>query len=186
MLLIQHIKIYWNKSHRGTPYATDRARMPQAYPLPANFFDEHPRGYPIHLVYLEQQQDGLRERRNDIQTLKKYNPLRVGAIEAITQEEDHYEIRYRYDGHRGANPARTRYDVHTNTNIPLNERAMILQPGECGRICYNGRYTDYDTGEWYYNLDIINLIHLGDQPKSLRPFTKKPPDKTYQQMARLH
>lgn len=183
MLLTQHIKVHWDKGLRGAPYSTARNQMPKAYDLPRGFFDDNPVGYPAHYVYLVQAQSGFSERMNRKDTMTEYENIRIGAMEMIHQG-DAYELRYRYDLHR-AIPARNKYDPQISMYVGLDEVAMTLGPHEYGRIIYNGRYTDYDTGSWYYNIDIMNIINLSEEKTPLHIFTSKEPDKSYHQIAFL-
>jgi len=134
--------------------------MPKAYNLPIIFFDYNPLGYPAHYVYLVQTQAGVTEKMNRKDTMTEYDNIRIGAMEIIRQD-DGYELTYRYDFHRAA-PERYKYDFQTGTYAGLNEFALASGPNEYGRIIYNGRYSDYDTGNWYYNIDIINVIGRKD------------------------
>lgn len=183
MLLIQHIKLYWNKECRGAPYSTFRNQMPKAYNLPKDFFKYNPLGYPSHYIYFVQEKGGLKEEINRIDTLTEYENIRMGAVEIIKRESGH-ELRYRYDFHR-AIPERHKYDPKTCLYKPLNEIALSLFSNEYGRIIHNGRHVDYDTGDWYYNIDIINIINVTGNKIPLDIFSKKEPDKPYNQIAVL-
>lgn len=68
----------------------------------------------------------------------------------------------------------------------LNETAFILTPGQYGRVMWNDRRTDYDTGEWYYKLHIYNLINTGTNMPNQTVFTEREPDFVYKQLAVLY
>ena len=93
-------------------------------------------------------------------------------------------VRYRYDWHIGAMPERYTYDK-TGQKQPLNELALDLAPGEYGRAVCNGRFRDWDTGIWYYVLDILNVMPLTELTDSLTSFTDREPNKIYTQIDRL-
>lgn len=67
----------------------------------------------------------------------------------------------------------------------LNEKAFALYENEYGQVLYNGRFTDFDTGEWYYILNIINLIYTNNHCKDIDIFTKQKSIKSYTQIAKL-
>ncbi len=67
----------------------------------------------------------------------------------------------------------------------LNETAFILKKNQYGRIIWNERRTDYDTGEWYYQLHIYNMIYSLDISKN-NIFVSNKPDFVYQQEAVLY
>ncbi len=184
MLLIQHLKVHWSKAYRGAPYSTVRSQMSKSVHLPKEFFDYNPLGYPSHYVYLEQTKTGLLEKINRIDTLTEFENIRSSAVE-MTRKDDWYELRYRYDYHR-ALPERRKYNPEISMYVELNEIAMCLKPNEYGRITYNGRYTDFDTGEWGYNLDIINIINSPTEKTPLDIYILREPDKTYNQIAILY
>ena len=93
-------------------------------------------------------------------------------------------IWYRYDWHIGAMPERYTYDK-TGQKLPLNELALNLAPGEYGRAVCNGRFRDWDTGIWYYALDILNVMPLAEPTCSRTSFTDREPGKIYTKIDRL-
>lgn len=102
------------------------------------------------------------------------------------------EVIFFYDEHRSGKPFRRGHnkDYH-DVQSPLyrkdclNETAFILEKGQYGRIVWNERKTDFDTGEWYYQLHILNLYHLWDNVLKSDIFTVHVPDFEYRQMAEL-
>ena len=93
-------------------------------------------------------------------------------------------MRYRNDWHIGAIPERYTYDK-TGQKQPLNELALDLLPGDYGRAVCNGRFRDWDTGVWYYVLDILNVMPLAEPTDALTSFTDREPNKIYTQIDRL-
>lgn len=185
MLLTQHIKIYWDKECRGAPYSTIRNQIDKAYSLPKGFFDYNPHGLPSHYMYLIQSKSGFEKRFDRVDTISENKGIRIDAVQILNEIAD-CEVRYRYCWHRGAIPARKQFDYENGGDVDLDELAMTLKPNEYGRIIYNARYTDFDSGAWYYGLDIINIINNTEQDASLDRFIKNSPDKIYKQIAVLH
>ena len=68
----------------------------------------------------------------------------------------------------------------------LNEVAFSLMPNQYGRVLYNERRRDMDTGEWYYQLHIYNLLYTEEKQLSKDVFVVYKPDRIYQQIARLY
>lgn len=67
----------------------------------------------------------------------------------------------------------------------MNENAFLLVPGEYGRVMWNERNVDYDTGHWYYQLHIYNILLY---PRGVPPtdiLAQRQPDYEYEQMADL-
>ena len=102
----------------------------------------------------------------------------------LIQKESGLHVRYRNDWHIGAMPERYTYD-ETGQKQPINELALDLAPGEYGRAVCNGRFRDWDTGIWYYVLDILNVMPLTEPTDSLTSFTDREPNKIYTRIARL-
>ena len=68
-----------------------------------------------------------------------------------------------------------------NGTMRLHPFELIQQ--ESG-IC-NGRFRDWDTGIWYYVLDILNVVPLAEPTDSLTSFTDREPNQIYTQIDRL-
>lgn len=183
MILIQHVKLYWCKECRGAPYSTIRNKMPKAFNLPKSFFDYNPIGYPSHYVFMIQNKDGIHENINKKYIISEYENIRVGAIEII-KLDNRYVFRYKYDFHR-AIPQMHKYNPKISMYVDLEEFAFELLDNEYGQIIYNGRFVDYDTGEWYYNLDILNFVPVDFKKTSLDIFNSKP-DKIYKKINILY
>lgn len=92
-------------------------------------------------------------------------------------------MRYRCDWHRVI-PARRMYSQKRRGYVDLIEDAVALAPGEYGRITYNGRFVDCDTGIWHYRIDILNILHTQEQ-LPLAIFVRLKPDRRHDQIARL-
>lgn len=109
----------------------------------------------------------------------------------VSLQPDGYHIGYYYDQQRSGRPYRRGHNKDFwNRQSPFfgkdicNETAFVLSQNQYGRICFNKRNIDMDTGAWWYQLHIVNLIaHFGDLTAHL--FTKRQPDFEYRQLADL-
>ena len=185
VLLIQQIRLQWYKNCRGGSAATRRNQCPRAMELPKDFFAYYSFGLPIHFVSVVQSPDGFRVYK-DCRRLMEWKPngtMRLHPFELI-QRESGIQVWYRYDWHIGAMPERYTYDK-TGQKLPLNELALNLAPGEYGRAVCNGRFRDWDTGIWYYVLDILNVVPLAEPTRSRTSFTDREPGKIYTKIDRL-
>ena len=185
-LLIQQIRLQWYKDCRGGNAAAQRNQYPRAMRLPKDFFSSY---YPLrpsaHFVFILQEPDGfhIKKEYHRLMPWKADGTMRLQPFELI-QQESGIQVRYRYDWHIGAMPERYTYDK-TGQKQPLNELALDLAPGEYGRAVCNGRFRDWDTGIWYYVLDILNVMPLTEPTDSLTSFTDREPNKIYTQIDRL-
>ena len=76
--------------------------------------------------------------------------------------------------------------VRCRSDIPtIRPGRNSLSIGEYGRAVCNGRFRDWDTGIWYYVLDILNVMPLTEPTDSLTSFTDREPNKIYTQIDRL-
>jgi len=112
---------------------------------------------------------------------------------SIRSDARGYEVTFFYDEQRSGQPIRQGHnkDYHNIDSLLyrcdiLNETAFSLTRGQYGRVIWNERRRDYDTGEWYYQLHVQNLFHFtGKMPKTDIFLTCKP-DFEYKQMAILY
>ena len=162
-----------------------RNQYPRAMRLPKDFFSYYSFGLPTHFVSIVQRPNGFQIDK-DCRRLMEWKPngsMRIHPFELI-QKESGLHVRYRNDWHIGAMPERYTYD-ETGQKQPLNELALDLAPGEYGRAVCNGRFRDWDTGIWYYVLDILNVMPLAEPTDSLTSFMDREPSKIYTKIDRL-
>ena len=185
-LLVQQIRLHWYKDCRGGNGAVRRNQYPRAMRLPKDFFSSY---YPLrpsaHFVFILQEPDGfhIKKEYHRLMPWKADGTMRLQPFELI-QQESGIQVRYRYDWHIGAMPERYTYD-ETGQQQPLNELALDLIPGDYGRAVCNGRFRDWDTGIWYYELDILNVMPLTEPTGSLTSFMDREPSKIYTKIDRL-
>lgn len=111
---------------------------------------------------------------------------------SIQSDKESYKVTFFYDEHRSGQPIRQGHnkDYHNIDSLLyrhniLNETIFSLGPGQYGRVIWNERKLVYDTGEWYYQLHVNNLLnYLGEMPKS-DIFLSNRLDFEYKQMALL-
>ena len=132
--------------------------------------------------------------------IKKYRIQCYSSVEelnltnlAIGVQEDRLSVSFFYDEHRSGAPHRRGHNQDYQDPRSalfgkdcLNETAFVLEKGQYGRLIWNERKTDYDTGTWYYQLHIYNLIHLNNTPAEPDIFIAKGPDFLYQKTAILY
>ena len=153
-----------------------------AYELPEAFFGQNGR---CHCVCLWQNGAGFTRRDStpDIASIKEWE---------IAQNDGVYDIHFTYCSSIGK-PVRTfrhaKKPIITESmdylQLPLKEKAFTLNRDLFyGRLLYNGRLTDVDTGEWYYQTTIVNLLFTEDRfERNL--FVSRQPDVVYRQLERL-
>lgn len=150
------------------------------------FFDYISFGKPVHQVRIDQKTDGFRVQADyrEIKEFDKENSLRVSPFELVLKGDDCCELRYRYDWHKRARPERYQYNGEGN-RILLNELAFELCQDDYGRAICNGRFVDWDTGIWWYEMCITNVMILTRPNISLDCFLTNTPTHNYRQIAQL-
>lgn len=183
--LIQKINLQWYKDCRGGSGAVQRNHYPRTMLLPKDFFSYYSFGLPIHFVSIVQKPDGFHIKKNCRKLIEKMvdDKIKLQPFELI-QEDCKIQIRYRYDWHIGAIPGRYTYDK-SGQKQPINELALELLPNDFGQVICNGRFRDWDTGSWYYTIDILNVIQPEKYTKSLTSFIDRKPNKIYTQLKLL-
>ncbi len=196
MLVVQDITLAWGKEERGAEYARARAGFPMAYPAETRVLSGEA---AVQRFVLRQEGKAFIDCMQKVRSrwvwqcyphLKDMNLANI----LITAKGDFspLEVTFFYDEHRSGKPFRRGHNKeYQDAQSPLyrkdclNETAFILEEGQYGRIVWNERKTDYDTGEWYYQLHILNLYHLRNQEIESDIFTAHIPDFEYRQMAEL-
>lgn len=175
MLLIQDICLSWGKKERTSACAEIRAKFPMAHLL-----DHMPgifQGGVLvnHLSFLQ--------KGTVIEVLHRKNAYRYQFFSSVRDlnltnldiqlDEDGYRVAFFYDERRSGKPVRRGHnkDYHNEDSSLyycdiLNETAFFLRQGQYGRVVWNERRTDCDTGEWYYQLHVINLFYLNKMPEA--------------------
>lgn len=132
------------------------------------------------------------QRKYEKQTYQAAAELNLANL-ALECCGDNLAVAFGYDERRSGRPMRRgrNKDYHNQQSFwygrdCLNEEAFLLEPGQYGRILWNERLTDYDTGIWYYQLHIYNilLVKRGLPPADV--LLTRQPDYEYEQLADLY
>ncbi|WP_216671643.1 hypothetical protein [Saccharibacillus qingshengii] len=157
-LILQAITMRWGKEVRGAPFSTARNNYQKAFPIPESLFScSTSYGLPYHELFIVQDKKGIEMTNQRTPILDpSQKSWRIGNIE-IERTDSEYLLTFNYSSDCGK-PVRVDRFHHA-----LVEKAFGLKTNEYGRIAYNGRHISQDTGEWYYELHIINALSTEDQ-----------------------
>ena len=199
MLLVQNITLSWGKEERGAEYAGMRSGFQMAYPIEAASFQMEA-AESLH-YFIQRGMEFLDGSRRKQRWRPYLDPCKMNLtnIAIGKREEGAFQggnsllaVTFFYHEQRSGKPLRRGHNKDYNlVQSPfyrkdcLNESAFVLEPGQYGRIIWNERRTDYDTGEWYYELHIVNLLHSIDKTIQSDSFTSHGPDYIYKQLAQL-
>lgn len=193
LLLIQNINLCWSKNERGTDHAKVRRQFPQAYLLEKNM----PVGnVVVHCLHFRQSGENLidpilENGRYRVELYSSVEEVNLANL-SIVPCSCGFEVSFYYDERRSGRPFRRGHNKdYNNPQSPLyrkdclNETAFVLKPYQYGRILWNERTIDWDTGEWYYYIRIYNILFLPDGISRADIFVADKPDFIYKQMAAL-
>ncbi len=197
LLAIQHVTLSWNKGERGVRGENARRQFPLAYPLAPlisakdvmidrkSFFQEDDRFLSVE----QKLGHSLREPVFFYDSVEELNLTNL----SLCHTNDQVTITFFYDERRSGKPIRRGHnqDFHNLDSSfyrkdVLNETAFILYKHQYGRVIFNERMTDWDTGAWYYHLQIYNLVFLAGEMLTKDLFIQRKPDYEYRQLAVLH
>jgi hypothetical protein len=102
---------------------------------------------------------------------------------SVKISEEKLEVFFEYNPNSCGMPSRVMYDSNSDKKVFLKQKAFILNPEEYGKIIFNGRFTDADTGNWWYEKHIFNLIYTSTPSEKM--FLNMPVSKKYEQLAKL-
>ena len=194
LLLVQDICLTWGKKERNSAYAKKRAEFPMAY-LVDNFPDTFHGDVIVH--HLNFCQRGTMFQNlwvNDTYRFQFYSSIQnLNLTNLLIQPDtESYEVTFFYDAHRSGQPIRQGHnkDYHNVDSLLyrhdiLNETIFSLKRGQYGRVIWNERKI-YDTGEWYYQLHVSNLLHYVGKMPEQDIFLIHRPDFEYKQLAVLY
>ena len=131
-------------------------------------------------------------RKYEKQTYRNADELNLANL-AFEYCGENLAVNFAYDERRSGSPRRrgSNRDYHNQQSLwhgrdCLNEEAFLLEPGQYGRIIWNERCADCDTGHWYYQLHIYNILLFkrGVPPADI--LLTRQPDYEYSQLADLY
>ena len=194
MLLVQDICLTWGKKERNSAYAKKRAKFPMAYLLD-NFPDTfHGDVIVHHLNFCQRGTTFQNLWVNDTYRFQFYSSIQnLNLTNLLIQPDaESCEVTFFYDAHRSGQPIRQGHnkDYHNVDSLLyrhdiLNETIFSLKRGQYGRVIWNERKI-YDTGEWYYQLHVSNLLHYVGKMPEQDIFLIHRPDFEYKQLAVLY
>lgn len=193
MLLIQDIYLSWSKKERNSACAKKRTEFPVAYSLDkiSNVFQGEILVNRLNFLQNGTAFQALNGVTNCFQSYPSIKDLNLTNL-YIQSGTCGYKVVFFYDEQRSGQPIRRGHNKDYDNadsllyrHDILNETAFSLKQGQYGRIIWNERKTDWDTGEWYYQLHILNLLYSDKMPETDIFLTGKP-DFEYKQIAALY
>jgi hypothetical protein len=178
-IIIQSITVAWNKDYRGGKEAEIRNAVPDSYPLPLEAcVHSDSNNIIIHEVKRYHHNDF--QISDNVQCINASNHKVKGGYLKIGEE--YLEVYFKYSYYDCGKPFLNKYD-ETGTLIPLEEKAFILLDDEYGKVVFNGKYTDIDNGNWWYEKKVHNIIRTSKIHKDV--FLRNEVIKSYKKLSIL-
>ena len=112
---------------------------------------------------------------------------------SVSSIQNGFEVSFYYDRFRSGLPFRRGHNKdYCNRQSRLygqdclNEIAFILKENQYGRIVWNERKKEVDTGVWYYKILVYNLFSTISSNFKYDIFMSRTPDYEYKQLATLY
>ena len=138
--VIQHVETIWTKQSRGGASAEKRNAVPSAVVMPDVADVQR---FMLHHVTCREC-DGF-TRQDEMVATEAFDQLNLQCL-SCRIDEDALHIRFHRDESNAAAP------------VPYPHKdAFALRAMEWGRIVYNGRYTAWNTGNWWYEKHVFNV-----------------------------
>ncbi len=165
-IVIQHVACVWTKRSRGGEGARQRNSVPTAVDLP-EFKGDLP--YLLHTVNFFE--SGWSKPNHSVKSSTEFSDLHLNDL-ILIHESDSVTVRFMRDGANAACP-----------NPYPHKDVFSLRRGDWGRIVYNGRYVDFDSGAWRYKLTTYNIGNF--DRFSTDVFRLTSPSSQFEELARL-
>lgn len=205
MIIIQEITVVWNKNERGGE--NSRARKNYIFKMPIEkipsksdqcLYDKHRLYQRDKKFYTPSEYYKLLGQKIRFYGKREYEPpvlisqLKVKNV-SLDESEGGVEVSFSYDPQINGSPSRKGHNKdYDNTHSRfygkdiLNETAFVLKEGQKGQIMYNGRFSDYDTGQWWYEQTAVNIAVVSFEKYSKGVFLSSEVDFYYKQLAHLN
>lgn len=168
--LVQVIRLCWTKASRGGKGARARNAVPAAFEVPAAEFAGAEDMFCVDALHWG---DGnafaasFSTRRHQIPLAEGFT---FGCV-AVTANAEGLQVCYRYDPANGGAPDRRAFaPVGHRESVT---RTLLVRDGEWVRVCYNGRFSNFDA-DWWYQQVTVNVAWFAGEPDGRVFLDRKP------------
>lgn len=205
MLIIQETMLTWHKPERGGKFAEARNRFDFTFPIESKpdrsdeclldvqrYYQKEDRFYTLEEFHRLLYSENFIRFRNNLPIPTKLSELKVKNLE-FTEIGEKIRVDFSYDPQTNGKPHRHGHNKDYNNEKTryfcrdvLNETAFTLNIGQKGRILYNARFADWDTGEHWYEQTVINIANVKFEKFRSNIFLPREFDFVYDQTAKLY
>lgn len=156
-IVVQRVAVRWTKASRGHPGATARNAVPRAFVLPDDIAGGSQRAV-VHAVSAEERNDFRPTREQDL-WCDESTTHRVGCVQ-LGERDGELRVEFQYDSRYAGQPYR-------RGGRDGWDDVCALPPREWARVDWNGRFVCDETGEWWYQLVVLNIAFHPAPPADL-------------------
>jgi len=159
--LIQVIRLHWGKTARGGQGARNRSSVPLAFKVPADHLLNTSGQLHVEESHWGDNNAFAKPFHHRHQRVPLASGYSFGCV-TVTVHPDGLLVRYQWDESRGGAPDRSFVNFVGNTESV--SRDLLVMPGKWVRVCYNGRFSCVDSGNWWYEQVTVNVALFGVKP----------------------
>ncbi len=180
--LVQVVRLHWDKSARGGQGARDRNAVPQAFAVPASDLAEVGGHLCVSVTHWGERNafaEPFSARRERVAVADGF----AFGCGLVSPHPDGLQVRYQCNRADGGAPGRWFFNWSTGS-VESPGRSLVVRPGHWVRVCYNGRFSCIDSGNWWYEQSTINVAWFGGEPDG-RVFLDREPAEELRVLADL-
>lgn len=167
--LVQVTNVTWTKMSRGGDLARVRSAVPVVYPSEPHPIEEGNLSIIIR-NWREHNEFKTPGERQDSHIL--LTPFQIGCAE-ISTSTNSLRLRFHYSQDSCGAPDRSYLNWSADESATTG-KTITVHPGEWVQLRYNGRFTDVDSGMWWYEETTINLACVVNTPAKNVFFSQQP------------
>lgn len=160
--VVQVVRLEWDKSARGGQGARDRNAVPEAFAVPASDLAGAGGHLRIGIASWSGRNAFAAPSSDRTRRMAVADGFTFGCVR-VSPHPDGLEVRYQYDRAHGGAPDRW-YINWSSESIPSPGRSFVVCPGRWVRVCYNGRFSCIDSGNWWYEQATVNVAWFEGDP----------------------
>jgi hypothetical protein len=159
--LVQIIHQHWTKASRGGEGARARSSVPLAFVMPTAELSRADGVLSVDVIRWGEQNAFAEPHSTDRRLVSLADGYTFGCV-TVTADTQGVQAFYRHDGTHGGAPER---QVRTPAgHFESFGRCLQIRDGEWVRVCYNGRFSDHGTGNWWYQQVTVNVAWFTGYP----------------------
>jgi|GEM_PF-1060386 len=180
--LVQVIHVQWTKAARGGSGAQARGAVPQALEVSPTGLSSTEGTLFVVSTHWGERNAFSEPFSVDRQQVPVAKGLTFGCVR-VSPHAEGLQVHYQYDRTNVGAPDRWFFNQASGYGESPG-RTLTVRDGEWVRVCHNGRFSDHDTGNWWYQQVTVNVAWFGGAPDG-RIFLDREPAQEIRELADL-